>query len=238
MHFAKNSGKNNNQVFAYFEKTQVQNSPKVRFLANILLNRRQKNSGQNTKKLSLPQISNLKKIRKVPKKKPPCTYVLSTSKVVLLFCKGGSTNHCPALSIADLPLYKMDPLYYLSNYSKSHLNDMYLKLTRTELLEFAHHPSEFIVKCTIGRTINNDNYNQMMVSACDQFKNSNTYALFSPAHGVCYTFNFQGTNSSMQPLFSFYPGEEYGLRLILDIQGTLFLVILLLFSLGFINLLL
>ena len=41
----------------------------------------------------------------------------------------------------------------------------------------------------------------------------------APAFGVCYVFNFQKLRENKSSAFSIYGGGEFGLQLVLDIEG-------------------
>ena len=43
--------------------------------------------------------------------------------------------------------------------------------------------------------------------------------MFAPAFGVCYAFNFQGVDGDKVSAYSMYGGPEWGLQLILDVEG-------------------
>ena len=43
--------------------------------------------------------------------------------------------------------------------------------------------------------------------------------MFTPDFGVCYVFNFQTLYANKSSLFSIYGGAEFGLQIVLDIEG-------------------
>ena len=57
-----------------------------------------------------------------------------------------------------------------------------------------------------------------MKESCDELIKGSV-KMFGPATGVCYSFNFIGLNKNKKPAPVVYGGQEFGLQLIIDIEG-------------------
>ena len=54
--------------------------------------------------------------------------------------------------------------------------------------------------------------------SCDELIKGSV-KIFGPATGVCYSFNFIGLNRKKNPAPVVYGGQEFGLQLIIDVEG-------------------
>ena len=57
-----------------------------------------------------------------------------------------------------------------------------------------------------------------MKESCDELIKGSV-KIFGPATGVCYSFNFVGLDKKKNPAPVVYGGQEFGLQLIIDIEG-------------------
>ena len=96
-------------------------------------------------------------------------------------------------------------------------NSVYLNLTMAETMAVAHQPQDLIKYCKFGGIA-------MYPPYCTELLQG-TVKLYSPKIGVCYGFNFRNT-SRIDPFglfngtaYSMYSGREFGLQLVLDIEG-------------------
>ena len=89
----------------------------------------------------------------------------------------------------------------------------YLKLNRQEVIEIAHQPKDMIQECIFTKQIRNRD------PLCKSLMRYGGTKIFTPTYGVCYMYNFRGLNKLMHPMISFYPGEEYGLQLTMNIES-------------------
>ena len=87
----------------------------------------------------------------------------------------------------------------------------YVRLNSTELSDLAHHPMDTIKACFL------------MGIVTDQCKRimdmKETTRVFTPRYGVCYLYNFERLNSEVEPDGVGSSGPDYGLKLVMDVQG-------------------
>ena len=78
------------------------------------------------------------------------------------------------------------------------------------MITIAHQPTDMIKYCEYG--------GNTFTESCDELIKGSV-KIFGPATGVCYSFNFVGLNRKKNPVTSVYGGQEFGLQLIIDIEG-------------------
>ena len=94
-----------------------------------------------------------------------------------------------------------------------------------ETIAIAHQPEDLIKHCGFAGV-------PMYPPYCKELIQGNV-KLFSPQIGVCYGFNFRNTSRIDTfdlfngTAYSMYSGREFGLQLVLDIEGQYLYVILL-----------
>ena len=93
----------------------------------------------------------------------------------------------------------------------------YLKLNHEEITAIAHQPHDMIVDCVFNKQIRNPD------PKCLQFIANGSTTIFTPSYGVCYIFNFKGLTKEKYPAVTFYPGEDYGLQLTINIESMKYL---------------
>ena len=86
-----------------------------------------------------------------------------------------------------------------------------MNLTMDEVTAIAHQPHDMIKYCEFGGI-------PMFSPYCTELV-SGSVKMFAPAFGVCYVFNFQKLYENKSSAFSIYGGVEFGLQLVLDIEG-------------------
>jgi hypothetical protein len=79
-----------------------------------------------------------------------------------------------------------------------------------EVTAIAHKPQSMIKYCA---------FNSIPMSGPCPDLIRGAVKMFTPAFGVCYSFNFQGLGSDNVSASSIYGGGEFGLQLVLDIEG-------------------
>ena len=121
--------------------------------------------------------------------------------------------------LADALLYDLNPLYYTVPSTGTPENDfrtLYTQLNSRELTRLAHRPEVMIRQCSIGVP------ELFPQDECGSLRSVGGVPLLSPTNGVCYTFNFHGGKHPPRPVVTtLYPGSNYGLKLQLNIEGTL-----------------
>ena len=88
----------------------------------------------------------------------------------------------------------------------------YLKLDHDEISEIAHQPEDMIIGCVYNKQVRGGD------PRCIYLITNGGKKIFSPSYGVCYMFNFKGLNIEPYPATTFYPGEEYGLQLTINVE--------------------
>ena len=78
----------------------------------------------------------------------------------------------------------------------------------SDRLAIGHQPSDMFKKCSFGSQGDES-------IDCKRLISANSQPIFSDNYGVCYVFNF-GVNGSA---ITFNPGRQYGLKLLIDIEG-------------------
>ena len=101
--------------------------------------------------------------------------------------------------------------YYTERVEKNHFYNAYLNLTMDEITAIAHSPQSMIKSCAFNSVPMHGPYCTDLVRG--------SVKMFTPTFGVCYSFNFQGLRSDNVPAYSIYGGGEFGLQLVLDIEG-------------------
>ena len=108
--------------------------------------------------------------------------------------------------------------YYTKRIDKDDFYNLYLNLTMEEVVAVAHRPQDMIKHCQFARVPMYSPYCNELIDGANK--------MFAPVPGLCYGFNFKAalrpskdnaTNSS--PLTTLYGGREFGLQLIVDIEG-------------------
>ena len=79
-----------------------------------------------------------------------------------------------------------------------------------DVTAIAHQPEDMIKYCEYG--------GYRVKPSCNELINGSV-KMFSPATGVCYSFNFVRLGGNQMPEMAIYGGEEFGLRLVIDIEG-------------------
>ena len=126
-------------------------------------------------------------------------------------------------------MFERDPLYFAppltdtfwktlahlddQTVAEIHFTDLYMNLTREEILDAAHQPQDFIVDCWFDFSPNK--------GPCTQLKNRTYWreagvTTFSPEYGVCYTFNAVPTSGLLDS------GVKHGLSLTFNLDGESF----------------
>ena len=100
--------------------------------------------------------------------------------------------------------------YHSNRISKNEFYNSYFKLTKEDVIAISHQATDMIKYCEYG--------GYPTSQSCDDLIKGSV-KLFSPATGVCYSFNFIGVNKTKMSEQSVYGGQEFGLQLILDIEG-------------------
>ena len=114
------------------------------------------------------------------------------------------------ISIAEILTSRVDKL------KSSSMHDFrlsYLKLNRQEVIDVAHQPKDMIQECIFTKRIRNQD------PLCENLMRTGGTKIFTPTYGVCYMYNFRGLSKMAYPMISFYPGEEYGLQLTLNVES-------------------
>ena len=101
--------------------------------------------------------------------------------------------------------------YYTERADQNQFYNYFLNLKMDEVIAIAHRPQSMIKYCAFGGipTYSPD--------CTDLIRGS--VKMFTPANGVCYSFNFQRLGSQKVSASSVYGGGEFGLQLVLDIEG-------------------
>ena len=89
----------------------------------------------------------------------------------------------------------------------------YLNLNHEEVSAVAHQPIDMIKDCV---------YSAQSTSSdpkCTELVTNGGTKIFTPSYGVCYMFNFKGLRTEQYPPVTFYPGEQYGLQLTINIES-------------------
>ena len=139
--------------------------------------------------------------------------------------------------VAERQLFERDPLYLAppltdtfwktlahlddQTVAEIHFTDLYMNLTREEILDAAHQPQDFIVDCWFDFSPNK--------GPCPQLKNRTYWreagvTTFSPEYGVCYTFEAASAMSVSGAGRSDLPdsGVKHGLSLTFNLEGESF----------------
>ena len=101
--------------------------------------------------------------------------------------------------------------YYTKRIGEAEFLNRYWNLTKEEVIAIAHQPQDMIKDCRF-------NGQAMWEPNCVELVQG-LVKMFSPKFGVCYMFNFEGINTNRTSVTSIYGGPEFGLQLILDIEG-------------------
>ena len=120
--------------------------------------------------------------------------------------------------LVDALLYDLNPLYYTvpSATSETDFLTLFTQLNSSELTRVAHQPEVMVRQCAIGIP------NLYPQDECGSLRSVGGVPLLSPTNGVCYTFNFHGGSTPARPVVTtLYPGSNYGLKLQLNIEGTI-----------------
>ena len=89
----------------------------------------------------------------------------------------------------------------------------YLKLDHDEIAEIAHQPKDMIIGCIYSKQVREKD------PRCTNLLTKGGTKIFTPSYGVCYMFNFKGLQPENYPAVTFYPGEEYGLQLTINVES-------------------
>ena len=81
----------------------------------------------------------------------------------------------------------------------------------------AHQPADMIIECIFSKQVRSSD------PRCQHLINYGGTKIFTPNYGVCYMFNFKGLRDTY-PALTFYPGEEYGLQLTINVESMQFYV--------------
>ena len=100
--------------------------------------------------------------------------------------------------------------YYSKRATKNDFYNAYLKLTKEDVIAIAHQPEDLIKYCEFS--------GYPVSPGCTELIKG-THKIFGPATGVCYSFNFRGLNRSIESEIAVYGGQEFGLQLVLDVEG-------------------
>ena len=101
--------------------------------------------------------------------------------------------------------------YHLSNVIKNDFYGEYLNLTKDDMIKIAHQPEDMIKSCMYG------GYEGSL--SCKELINGSV-KMISPVTGICYSFNFLGLEPDRQSELVIYGGPEFGLQIIIDIEGN------------------
>lgn len=86
----------------------------------------------------------------------------------------------------------------------------YLNLTAEKLEQIAHQSNDMIKHCSIRSKLGEEQ--------CEVLRNGRD-KLFTTSYGICYMFNYVGTDTAITPITSSYGGPEFGLQLIIDMES-------------------
>ena len=100
--------------------------------------------------------------------------------------------------------------YHSKRADKYDFFNAYLNLTKEDVTAIAHQAEDMIKYCEYGGAPVNP--------SCDELINGSV-KMFSPGTGVCYSFNFRGLGGNLMPEAAIYGGQEFGLSVILDLEG-------------------
>lgn len=100
--------------------------------------------------------------------------------------------------------------YHSSNAIKSDFYGEYLNLTKDDMIKIAHQPKDMIKSCMYG------GYEGSL--SCNDLINGSV-KMISPVTGICYSFNYLGLEPDRQSEPAIYGGPEFGLQIIIDIEG-------------------
>ena len=78
-----------------------------------------------------------------------------------------------------------------------------------EVIAIAHQPEDMIKFCEFGSQA-------MYPPHCTELIQG-SFKMFSPTYGVCYGFNYKSPDRTT--LYTTYGGGEFGLKVVLDIEG-------------------
>ena len=118
----------------------------------------------------------------------------------------------PLGSSNDSAILRKGGPYYTKRVDANDFYAAYLNLTMEEVVAIAHNPLDMIKSCQFAGV-------PMYSPYCSELINGST-KMFVPLFGVCYGFNFQNVTSSVESVSSIYAGREFGLQLIVDIEGN------------------
>ena len=100
--------------------------------------------------------------------------------------------------------------YHTDEVTEEEFIDTYLTLNGREIRQIAHQPEDIIKHCRMP--------SKLGVEKCKEVQ-GRTMSFFTPKYGICYIFNFVGKHENRIGLTSNYGGPQFGLELILDIEG-------------------
>ena len=87
----------------------------------------------------------------------------------------------------------------------------YLKLSGSQIIDLAHQPNAMIHHCEMR--------GQGGVQKCEELMQGTT-KIFTPKHGICYTFNSVHRNEMNKSMSVDNAGQDNGLHLDIDIEGV------------------
>ena len=140
--------------------------------------------------------------------------------------EGGSKHWCSTKVASDglfidgewgncEPTCPMEPIEVETEDKGTSVHDFwkyYLKLDHNEIAEMAHQPKDMIIDCVFNKQV------RAVDPRCLYLMAKGGTMIFTPSYGVCYMFNFRGLEYEKYPAVTFYPGEEYGLRLTINVE--------------------
>lgn len=77
----------------------------------------------------------------------------------------------------------------------------------------AHQPKDMIIECVYSAQLRASD------PRCTALITNGGTKIFTPSYGVCYMFNFKGLRAEQYSPVTFYPGEQYGLQLTINIES-------------------
>ena len=100
--------------------------------------------------------------------------------------------------------------YETKEVTKDEFYTSYFNLTAEELEQIAHQSNDMIKHCSIRSKFGEEQ--------CEVLRTGRD-RLFTATYGICYMFNYVGTEKTIKPITSSYGGPEFGLNLIIDMES-------------------
>ena len=135
--------------------------------------------------------------------------LLTSPSYKILFNDVNTTNNF--INISEESTYIMGDAQPVSIHE---FREYYLKLNHEEVSAVAHQPKDMIRECIYSAQ------SRQADPRCSSLIAKGGTKIFTPSYGVCYMFNFKGLRAERYPPVTFYPGEQYGLQLTVNIESA------------------